>query len=72
LIDAPTFSRRQDVPTVYGLNGALYLAHVDFLRKHQSFLTPETIGFVMPKERSLDVDSLFDWKLAEFLISERT
>jgi CMP-N,N'-diacetyllegionaminic acid synthase len=72
LIDTPTFSRRQDVPTVYGLNGALYLAHVDFLRKHQSFLTPETIGFVMPKERSLDVDSLFDWKLAEFLISERT
>lgn len=71
LIDTTSFSRRQDVPTVHGLNGALYFAHADWLRKQQSFLTPETIGFIMPKERSLDVDTLFDWKLAEFLISER-
>jgi CMP-N-acetylneuraminic acid synthetase len=71
LIDVPAFYRRQDLPAVYALNGALYYAHADWLRAHRSFEAENTVGYVMPRERSVDIDTLLDWKIAELLITER-
>ena len=68
LMDVPAVSRRQDLPPVYALNGALYFAQVDWLRQHRTFVTDETIAYMMPRERSLDLDTLLDWKWAELLI----
>jgi len=56
---------------VYALNGALYLASRDFLMREQAFIGPETVGYVMPAERSVDIDTPFDWKLAEFLMEQQ-
>lgn len=61
-------SRRQDLPKVLTLNGALYLARIDWLRRNETFLTAETVGFEMPRSRSLDLDTPEDWSLAELLI----
>lgn len=58
-------SRRQDLPDVYALNGAIYIARTDWLLHNRSFLTDQTIGYVMPKERSLDIDIEFDLVLLE-------
>jgi len=58
---------RQELPPVYIPNGALYLAECDWLEKTRSFVTPETGAFVMPPERSIDIDTEFDWNIAEFL-----
>jgi CMP-N,N'-diacetyllegionaminic acid synthase len=62
---------RQQLSTSYVLNGALYLATRAFLLKEQSFIAPETVGFVMPAERSVDIDTPLDWQLAEFLMEKQ-
>jgi CMP-N-acetylneuraminic acid synthetase len=63
-------TRRQNLPTVYAINGALYFAQVDWLRVGQNFITQETLGYIMPPERSIDIDTPLDWKIAELLLSE--
>ncbi len=71
LIDAPPISRRQDLPPVYAINGALYYARADWLRRHRTFIAEQTVAYVMPPERSVDLDTLLDWRLAELLLLER-
>lgn len=63
--------RRQDMPAFYSLNGAVYAAHVDWLNKKKTFLTEETIGFVMPRSRSLDIDTEFDLRIANLCLESR-
>ncbi len=57
------FARRQDLPQAYILNGAVYVARRDWLRQSKTFLTGETLGFVMPPERSLDIDTELDLQI---------
>ena len=64
-------ARRQDLPSTYALNGALYLARRDWLIDNQGFIGPETLGYVMPKERSVDLDSPIDWQWLEYLIERK-
>lgn len=63
-----TIVRRQELPTVYALNGAVYVAQVDWLREQRSFLTSETVAYPMPRERSLDIDTPLDLRIAAALL----
>lgn len=63
--------RRQDLPPAYVLNGALYLVETNWFLKNRMFLSPETVGFVMPTERSLDIDTPADWEEAERLVQKK-
>ena len=67
----PNVTRRQDLPAAYALNGALYLAKTEWLIERGSFIGPETLGYIMPSERSVDLDNLQDWRWAEFLIEKK-
>ena len=67
LLEAPESLRRQDLPPVYLLNGAIYLTKTAALRRHRTFLPPDTVGYVMPMERSVDIDEESDWQRAELL-----
>lgn len=62
---------RQQLSTAYVLNGALYLASRAFLLKEQAFIGPDTLGYVMPAERSVDIDTPLDWQWAEFLMENQ-
>lgn len=64
-------ARRQDMAKRYALNGAIYVARCDALRKRRSFLTASTLGYAMPAERSVDIDGPLDWRLAELLLADR-
>jgi len=66
----PDVTRRQDLLSAYELNGALYLAKTDWLLQRQDFIGPETLGYVMPPERSVDLDTPQDWRWVEFLIEQ--
>jgi CMP-N,N'-diacetyllegionaminic acid synthase len=57
--------RRQDSPLAYVLNGAVYIAKSDWYLKRKTFLTDETIGYVMSASKSLDIDTEFDFELLE-------
>ena len=61
---------RQVLPPVYVPNGALYLAECAWLEKNRSFVSEETGAFLMPPERSIDIDTEFDWNIAEFLFKK--
>lgn len=72
LLDVPAIAVRQELPTVFALNGAMYFSDVVSLQKQQTFITGDTVAYVMPPERSVDIDTEFDWKIAELLLRERT
>lgn len=57
--DAP-IARRQDLPKAYLLNGAVYAAGCHWLAAQRTFLLPGVCGWVMPAERSLDIDTESD------------
>lgn len=65
LPDMAATSRRQDLPASYAINGAVYVARCDWILTHESFIGPETVGYVMPQERSIDIDCELDLVLAE-------
>jgi len=64
-------NRRQDLPVVYALNGAIYLAETRILLERQTFYTDRTYAYIMPPERSLDIDSKWDLYLAELVLKDR-
>jgi CMP-N,N'-diacetyllegionaminic acid synthase len=66
------YTRRQDMPSAYALNGALYLVDRDVLLKQKSFCPPGALAYVMPQERSLDVDTPWDLRLVELILKEHS
>jgi CMP-N,N'-diacetyllegionaminic acid synthase len=61
-------TRRQDLPKSYILNGAIYIARVDWLIESKTFVTAETVGYVMPVERSIDIDNEIDLEHFRLLV----
>lgn len=59
---------RQQLEPIYALNGALYLADRAWLQDQRSFIGPGTLGYPMPPDRSVDIDTPLDWLWAETLM----
>lgn len=70
LLEGPIPARRQDAPPVYALNGAVYVARSADLLAGRGFVLDNTVAYVMPKERSLDIDSELDLRTMDMIISE--
>ena len=70
LLDHDPILRRQDAQMTYALNGALYYFEVPWFLKAKKFFDDETLGFIMPRERSIDIDTAFDWMIAELLCEQ--
>lgn len=64
------YVRRQDVPPVYAVNGAMYLVRRDVLETAETFVAGSCYGYVMPRSRSLDVDEPWELRLASLLLGE--
>ena len=71
LSEVDMVTRRQDLPPIYVINGSIYFANIDWLRANKSFLGAETIAYIMPKERSLDIDTAKDFELFRFRIKSK-
>ena len=54
-------TRRQELPPVYALNGAIYVARADWLQRERKFVAEDTVAYEMPAERSLDIDTESDF-----------
>ena len=61
-------SQRQVAESLYEINGAIYLINTRIFREHQTFFPPNCRPYVMPVERSLDIDTPWDFHLAELLL----
>ncbi len=65
-------SRRQDVPTVYQLNGSIYVIDVAALKKHKKLSEFTKVKkYLMDPIYSVDIDSPLDWDFCVFLLKEK-
>lgn len=61
--------RSQDYKKNYRLNGAIYIANIDLLLEHRKVLTSDnSVGYLMSREASVDIDEQLDFKFAEFIV----
>ena len=61
IVPAVNFTRRQEIPSTYMLNGAVYVARIKWLLDKKTFITTDTIAHVMPIARSIDIDTEHDF-----------
>ena len=66
---APPFVRRQDAPACYDMNASIYVWKRDVLFDAPTLFNADTRLYVMPEERSIDIDSELDFQFVEFLMS---
>lgn len=65
------YTRRQDVPPVYEYNGAVYVINPQSIRKMTLGSFPRRVPYVMPAERSVDIDAPVDLLVAEHLLGKQ-
>ena len=62
--------RSQDLETYFRLNGAIYICKTEKLLEEKSFFLKKNIyAYLMDKGTSIDIDTAFDFKISEFLMS---
>lgn len=61
--------RRQDTPDVYEINGSIYVWRREIVMDDKPSLGAQTEIFVMPEERSLDIDTPLDWDIVEYFMT---
>jgi CMP-N,N'-diacetyllegionaminic acid synthase len=69
--DRMSFTRRQDFPPVYRLNGALYACRPESLARTRDFLAGSILAFPMTEEDSIDIDVEADFVAAEAVLRRR-
>jgi CMP-N,N'-diacetyllegionaminic acid synthase len=62
--------RRQDAPKSYDMNASIYIWKRDVLLNENVLFLENTGLYVMPEERSIDIDTELDYKFVEFLMKE--
>lgn len=62
---------RQECPKIFKFNGAFFLIKVKALKKFKLHKIKKIKKLLMPVERSVDIDSEFDLKLAELLLKNQ-
>ena len=59
--------RRQDLSPLYLRNGAIYLTKRDVIMGGKMW-GDKVKPYIMPEERSINIDTMLDWKLAEAML----
>lgn len=60
--------RRQDLPKIYRVNGAIYISKSSVLRKKGTFCPDKTIPYIMSGDKSVDIDNMEDLLMAEIIM----
>jgi CMP-N,N'-diacetyllegionaminic acid synthase len=60
--------RRQDAPKSYDMNASIYIFKRDTLLNENTLFLDKTGLYVMPEERSIDIDTPLDYEFVEFLM----
>lgn len=62
--------RRQDSPECFDMNASIYVWRRHALFENETLFTKSTRLFVMPRERSIDIDSQADFDMVEWLMTK--
>lgn len=63
-------TRRQDLKKFYRLNGAIYLSKIDYFFEYKDLYKENSYAYIMQREKSVDIDDIYDFKYLEILIRE--
>ena len=66
-----TIKNRQELEKTYVPNGAIYVFRTEVLRSTRQYYTEKTYPYVMPRERSADIDELLDFEWVEYLLDKK-
>lgn len=61
-------TRRQDAPTVFDITTVVYAASTQFITANSKVFDGKVTSIQVPKERAIDIDDVYDFKLAEAII----
>ena len=70
VLDNSKITRRQDAPKTYEYNGAIYIMNAQRLKETHFINFKKVSKYIMDEYHSLDLDTMYDWKIAEFIIKE--
>lgn len=65
------YHRRQDAPKAWEYNGAIYIINPSSLKEKPMSRFTKVVKYVMDDIHSIDLDTMFDWKLAELVLKEK-
>lgn len=63
--------RRQDAPIVYDMTTVAYVMNPEFIMHNESIFDGRTKAVNVPLETSIDIDNMYDFKMAEFFLDNR-
>lgn len=64
-------TRRQDAPKVYDMTTVCYAVRASYVKTTSAVMAGKVKAVMVPKERALDIDTMFDFEIAEFLMKSR-
>ena len=66
------YIRRQDVPEVYDMTTVAYVSSPKFILGSDSIFSGKVKSVLVPDDRAVDIDTILDFKFAEFLVAQRS
>lgn len=70
--ESEPISRRQDLPPAYCRDGCVYATKRDVIMKEDSIYGRRLVGYIVDTDRTINIDTLDDWVLAERLLASAT
>ena len=62
---------RQQIPAAYMPNGAIFILKKELVLKNRNYYSDKTYPYLMPFERSFDIDNIWDFRIAEFIMNSQ-
>lgn len=63
--------RRQDAPEVFDITTVVYAANPEFIMNKNALFAGKVTSILVPKERAVDIDDIYDFMLAEAIVREK-
>ena len=64
-----SLSNRQQIPAAFMPNGAIFILKKELVLKNRNYYSDKTYPYIMPIERSIDIDNIWDFRIAEFIMN---
>lgn len=63
-------NRRQDAPEVFDITTVVYASTPQFIKNNINIFSGTVTSIIVPKIRAVDIDDIYDFRLAEVLINK--
>ncbi|PTB31258.1 cytidylyltransferase domain-containing protein [Photobacterium phosphoreum] len=63
-------TRRQDAPEVFDITTVVYATTPDFVLNHYGLFSGKVTSIIVPKLRAVDIDDIYDFRMAEAILED--